>query len=144
MLQAIRGVTWTSSSPTFLGLSAAQGYGGPWKSAVSRINISKFFFLPVTPCFFYDWFFCRSLMDCIIQKTACKMTNISIKVSFQIATAFTVVTRIVLSYLDYFKMNDTLFTFYGDASDGTRIDKTLRKSKVSVERLWMIFRVSFC
>ena len=57
---------------------------------------------------------------------------------------FTVATSIVSSYLDYFKMNDTLFTFYGDASDGTRIDKTLWKSQVSVERLGMIFRVSFC
>ena len=63
---------------------------------------------------------------------------------FYIATAFTVATSIVPSYLDYFKMNDTLFAFYSDASDGTRIDKTLGKSQVSVERLGMVFSASFC
>ena len=74
-----------------------------------------------------------------------RITNTSIvNVFFEIATAFTATTSIVSSYLDYFKMNDTLFTFYGDASDGTRIDKALRKSQVSVERLGMIFRVSSC
>ena len=73
-----------------------------------------------------------------------RITNTSIKVYFWIVTAFTVATRIVSSCLDYFKMNDTLFTFYDDASDETRIDKTLQKIQVLVERLGMIFRVSFC
>ena len=44
--------------------------GGPWRSAVSDINIFKFFFLPVTPYFFCIWFFYRFLIDCIIQKNS--------------------------------------------------------------------------
>ena len=114
-----------------------------WRTTASEINFFKFFFRSVTPTSFLPHF---SIVLWLIGhvKTVRRITNTSIKVYFWIVTAFTVATRIVSSCLDYFKMNDTLFTFYDDASDETRIDKTLQKSQVLVERLGMIFRVSFC
>ena len=65
-----------------LDCSLHKGDGGSCRSAVSEINIFKLFFLPVTPYFFYSWFFCRSLIDCIMQKTAHRITNTSTKVFF--------------------------------------------------------------